>query len=66
MLGEETSLAFGRITLAQLGLGAPKSWLSTVGFALAGLGVMLVYSPLADRLALHWFSTPPAQGAFFV
>jgi membrane protease YdiL (CAAX protease family) len=56
-------LAFGRVTLEQLGLGRPN-WLQTLGLTLAGLAVMLAYSPLADRLASHWFKQPPTLQAF--
>jgi membrane protease YdiL (CAAX protease family) len=31
-----------------------------------GLGVMLAYSPLADRLATHWVATPPTLDSFGV
>ena len=58
------SLAFGKVTLAELGLGIPISWLSTLGFALVGLVLLLAYSPLADRLASNRFHQPPTLGAF--
>lgn len=57
--------AFGRITLDGLGLvGTPSSWLPTIAFALAWLGVMLAYSPLADRLATGLIAEPPTLEAF--
>jgi CAAX protease family protein len=56
-------LALGQVTPGQLGLG-PSGWLRTPGFALAGLAIMLAYSPLADRLASHWFKKPPTLEAF--
>lgn len=57
------ALAVGQVTLEQLGLGR-FGWLPTLGFALAGLAVMLVYSPLADRLAARVFASPPTLEAF--
>ena len=56
-------LILGWVTPGQLGLG-PAGWLRTLGFALAGLAVMLAYSPLADRLAARWFKKPPSLEAF--
>jgi uncharacterized protein len=47
-----------------LGLNPPASWLSTVAFALAGLALMLAYSPLADKLATRLVQKPPTLGAF--
>src|SRR5215467_1083631 len=40
------------------------SWPSTIGFAVAGLAVMLAYSPLADRIATWLVRKPPSLGAF--
>lgn len=57
------ALAVGWVTLEQLGLGR-AGWLPTLGFALAGLAVMLAYSPLADRLAARFFKQPPTLEAF--
>jgi uncharacterized protein len=48
----------------QLGLVIPIPWLSTIGFAVVWLGLMLAYSPLADRIATHWVAEPPTLGAF--
>jgi uncharacterized protein len=58
------ALAFGLVTLDQLGMGAVRSWLTTIGFALVWLGLMLAYSPLADRLAARRFDKPPTLEAF--
>lgn len=58
------ALANNKVTLNELGLGFPNSWLLTVGFALVWLGLMLTYSPLADKLATHWFSMPPTLESF--
>jgi membrane protease YdiL (CAAX protease family) len=57
-------LADGAVRLDDLGLGVPSSWLPTVGFALAWLGLMLAYSPVADRLATRWVDKPPTLEAF--
>lgn len=58
------SLAFGFVTLDELGLAPPHSWLVTLAFALGGLAAMLAYSPLADRLASIWIKEPPNLDAF--
>lgn len=57
-------LAFGAVTLSQLGLGAPDSVLLTFGLTLIWLVLMIAYSPLADRLASRWFAQPPTLNAF--
>jgi uncharacterized protein len=57
-------LAVGKISPDDLGLGIPNSWWITVGFALAGLAVMLAYSRVADWLATKWFKKPPTLEAF--
>ena len=57
------ALAYGEATLSEIGLGS-HSWLPTIGFALVWLGLMLAYSPLADRLASRWFHKPPTLGTF--
>jgi membrane protease YdiL (CAAX protease family) len=57
------SLILGWVTAGQLGLGR-TGWLATLGYALAGLAVLLAWSPLADRLAAHWFPKPPTLEAF--
>jgi membrane protease YdiL (CAAX protease family) len=58
------SIAYGNVTWKDLGLDIPHSWLSTIGYAVVGLGVILVYSPIADRLATHWFAKPPTLEVF--
>ena len=60
------ALVLDKITLDALGLGIPNSWLPTLGFALAGLVVVLAYSPIADRLASRWFEQPPTLKTFRV
>ncbi len=58
------SYLYGGIKPEELGLGAPESWLKTIGFALAGLVVTVAYSPLADRIASQWFKKPPTLDSF--
>ena len=58
------SFIYGKVTTEELGLGVPNSWLSTFGFAIVGLLVMLAYSPFADRLATRFFEEPPTLDAF--
>lgn len=55
---------YGLVTPSDLGLSLPASWLGTSGFALLGLGLLLIYSPLADRLAAKFVITPPNLKAF--
>jgi membrane protease YdiL (CAAX protease family) len=47
-----------------LGLSLPASWLSTIGWALVWLALMLAFSPLADRIATRLVARPPNLGAF--
>jgi membrane protease YdiL (CAAX protease family) len=54
----------GEVSLRELGLGVPTSWLVTVGLAVGWLVLMLAYSPLADRLATRLVDEPPSLGAF--
>ena len=58
------ALASGAVTPDELGLGTDHAWLPTIGFALAGLAVMVAYSPLADRLATRWVKQPPTLELF--
>jgi len=58
------ALLTGRASPSGLGLGRPASWPLTIGEALGWLGLMLAYSPLADRLASRRFAQPPALEAF--
>jgi membrane protease YdiL (CAAX protease family) len=60
------ALAYGGVTLDELGLGVAHPWLPAIGFALGGLGVMLAYSPLADWLATKWVHEPPTLESFRV
>jgi membrane protease YdiL (CAAX protease family) len=65
-IGVYTLAAFARgdVTLKQLGLGIPRSWIPTVGFALAWLVLMLAFSPVADWLASRLVARPPTLEAF--
>lgn len=54
------------VSTQALGLSIPASWLSTIGFAVAWLALMLAYSPLADRVATRWVAKAPTLGAFRV
>jgi membrane protease YdiL (CAAX protease family) len=60
------AFAYGQVTLDELGLGIANSWLPTIGFALAWLGLMVAYSPLADWLATRWVAQPPTLESFGV
>ena len=50
--------------MQKLGLDISVSWLSTIGFAVVWLALMLAYSPLADRIATRWVDKPPTLDAF--
>lgn len=58
------SLAFHKVTLAQLGLNIPTSWLWTFALAILWLGLMIAYSPLADRLATFFIKKSPTLDTF--
>ena len=58
------SLFRGNVSMRALGLSTSTSWLSTIGYAVAWLALMLAYSPLADRIATRFFEKPPTLGAF--
>ena len=58
------AFAYGKVTLDELGLGIPNSWWPTIGFAVAWLGLMLAYTPLADWLATRWVNKPPTLETF--
>jgi Type II CAAX prenyl endopeptidase Rce1-like len=57
------AVAYGGVALSEIGLGA-HAWLPTIAFALVWLGLMLAYSPVADRFASRWFHKPPTLGTF--
>jgi len=59
-------LARGAVTPAELGLFAQSSWLPTIAFALVWLGLMLGYSPVADRIASRLIAKPPTLKSFRV
>jgi hypothetical protein len=50
--------------MVEIGLRVPDSWVSTIGFAVAGLVMLLAYSPVADRIATRLVAKPPTLGAF--
>ncbi len=50
--------------MQKLGLNISVSWLSTIGFTVVWLALMLAYSPLADRIATRWVDKPPTLDAF--
>jgi hypothetical protein len=63
-LSTAVALSCHQASLQDFGLGIPIPWLSTILFATAWLALMLVYSPIADRIATRWFAKPPTLGAF--
>lgn len=50
--------------LSELGLRIPNSWWPTIGFAVAWCGLMIAYSPLADRLATRLVAKQPTLESF--
>jgi membrane protease YdiL (CAAX protease family) len=52
------------VWMQALGLSTSISWLSTIGFAVAWLALMLAYSPLADKIATRLVAKPPTLNAF--
>jgi membrane protease YdiL (CAAX protease family) len=58
------ALARGTVSADELGLGIPSRPLVTIVLVLVWWGVMLAYSPIADRLATRWFSKPPTLQSF--
>lgn len=57
-------VALHRVSFDELGLSTSVSWPWTIGLAAAWLGLMLAYSPIADRIATRLFAKPPTLGAF--
>jgi len=58
------AFAFGEVTAMDLGLGRTNSWLPAMGLALVWLGLMILYTPIADGLAARWFDKPPTLETF--
>jgi membrane protease YdiL (CAAX protease family) len=58
------AFAAGEVTLDELGLGAATPWFATLGFAIVWLGLMIAFSPLADRLATRFVAAPPTLESF--
>jgi membrane protease YdiL (CAAX protease family) len=52
--------------LNKLGLARPNSWLFTIVFAIAWLGLMVAWSPIADRLASRLIRKVPTLETFKV
>jgi uncharacterized protein len=55
---------FGSATIEDFGLGFPRSWPATITLAVGWLVLMLVLSPVADRIATRFFAKPPTLEAF--
>ena len=68
VVGLYTAVAIVRdgVSLRELGLGIPIPWLTTIGFAVVWLALLLAYSPLADKVATRWVKEPPNLEAFRV
>ncbi len=60
------ALVSSQVTLDELGLDLPRSWVLTIGLTFAWLGLMVAYSPVADWLATRWVAKPPTLEAFRV
>ena len=54
----------GDITVKSLGLDLDRDGPMLTGLTLLWLGLMLAWSPVADRIATRWIATPPSLGAF--
>ena len=52
------------VSSSELGLSGVEPWTATITFALARLGLVWAYSPLADRIATRLVRTPPRLDAF--
>jgi membrane protease YdiL (CAAX protease family) len=57
-------LARGAVTPRELGLSTQSSWLPTIAFAVVWVGIMLAYSPIADRIASRFIARPPTLKTF--
>jgi membrane protease YdiL (CAAX protease family) len=58
------SVARGAVTPGELGLAGTSSWIPTIALALVWLGLMLAYSPMADRIASRLIAKPPTLKTF--
>ena len=69
-VGLDTAFAFldhdvsSRDLGRDLGLSSSASWLSTIGFAVVWMALMLALSPVADRIATRWVARSPNLGTF--
>jgi hypothetical protein len=52
------------VSSSELSLSGVEPWTTTITFALAWLGLVWAYSPLADRIATRLVRTPPRLDAF--
>jgi membrane protease YdiL (CAAX protease family) len=57
-------IARGDIRPDAVGLVAPTSWLFATVLSIAWTGLMLLATPVADRIATRFFAQPPQLGAF--
>jgi len=53
----------GAISAAELGFLRP-AWPWFAGLVIGWLALMLAFTPLADKIATHWFEKPPTLRAF--
>jgi len=60
------AVATHKVAPAELGLALRWPWLPTLGLTLAWLGLMVAWSPVADRLATRWFRDQPNLRSFRV
>jgi hypothetical protein len=58
------AVLLGDATLQDFGLGQPRSWPATLALATGWLLLMLLYSPIADKIATRFFEKPPTLNAF--
>jgi membrane protease YdiL (CAAX protease family) len=59
-------IARGNIPAESVGLVAPKSWFFLIALSVGWTTLMLLFTPLADRVATKVFAKPPTLGAFRV
>ena len=57
-------IAYGGVTLNELGLSTANSWLMMLGFAIVWCGLMFAYSPVADWIATRMAAEPPTLKTF--
>jgi membrane protease YdiL (CAAX protease family) len=57
-------IARGDLEPKDLGLGAPRSWMVTLGLSYGWALLMLLCTPFADWISTKLFARPPTLGAF--